>query len=69
MDRILWIGRCTLIATLTKDGILKIMAENDLEEYAIRHWVDEAFITVADYERMEDSYCRGSKILISRIDK
>lgn len=58
-----------MITTITKDGLLKITAENDLEEYALRHWRSEAFVGISDLMRGEDYYLRGSKILISRLEK
>ena len=57
-----------MITTITKDGLLKIMAENDLEEYALRHWNEEAFVATYDPMRKEDNYFRGSKILLSRLE-
>lgn len=56
-------------ATITKDGILKIHAENDIEEYALKHWYDESFIGISDPSRNEDFYLRGSKIILSRLGK
>lgn len=56
-----------MLATITKDGELKIMAESDLEEYALKHWYDEATISTYDLVRKEDIYFRGSKILLSRL--
>lgn len=56
-------------ATITKDGLLKIMAENDIEEYALKHWYDEASVNVSDLARMENIYFKGSKITLSRLGK
>lgn len=57
-----------MITTITKDGLLKIMAENDLEEYALKHWSDEAFVVTYDPMRLKENYFRGSKILLSRLE-
>lgn len=52
-------------ATISSTGVLTITAENDTESYALSQWDKNSVIDVNDTDRNEQSYYKGSSIIVS----
>lgn len=51
-------------AVMSADGTLNIVAENSIETYALKKWVEDSTVTDIDPEYFEDVYYKGSYICI-----
>lgn len=49
---------------MSADGTLKIVAENSIEIYALKKWVEDSKITDIDPKYQEDHCYKGSYISI-----
>ena len=49
---------------MSADGTLNIYAENSIEIYALKKWIEDSRITDTDPKYFEDHYYKGSFISI-----
>jgi len=53
-----------MIAKISKNGILTILAENTTEEYALEQWKNKNYIKQKDEIRLEEGHYRKSSLAI-----
>lgn len=51
-------------AEMDQNGVIIIKPESGAEAFALKSWSESASVDIQDYKRAEESYLRGSKLLI-----
>lgn len=51
-------------ATIDETGMLHVVPESPLEEYALAKWGQDNYVTFTDPARIEAGYFRGSNMLV-----
>jgi len=51
-------------ATMDVHGVITLKPESSIEAFALRNWIDDAWISQEDLMRMESGHWRSSNLMV-----